>query len=42
MNSDKPVFCGQEPSFMGGAFDTEEEHNKRTTNQKRRHYELQS
>ena len=31
MNTNKPVFCGQEPSFMGGLFDTKEEYNKRTT-----------
>mgnify|MGYP003151610378 CR=1 FL=1 len=25
-----PVFCGQEPGFMGGAFDDEDTHKERT------------
>ena len=32
---DKPIFCGQEPSFMGGAFDSEEEYLSRTTQAQR-------
>jgi hypothetical protein len=35
MNTNKPIFCGQEPSFMAGFFDTEEEHNKNTTQAQR-------
>lgn len=31
MTINKPVFCGQEPSFMGGAFDNEKTHDKNTT-----------
>ena len=34
MNS-KPVFCGQEPSFMLGIFDTEEEHSEKTSQAQR-------
>jgi hypothetical protein len=30
MTTDTPIFCGQEPSFMGGALDTEEQHSDRT------------
>ena len=30
-----PVFCGQEPSFMGGSFDDEETYKERTTQAQR-------